>query len=200
MKKFCLLLLIMALSLGLQAQNAAQARKILDKTASVVGRKGGASANFTISGKYGNTLGTIAIKGNKFNARTSQAIVWYDGKTQWTYMKNNQEVSLSNPTEAQQQSMNPYKFINIYKNGFKLGMKNVAGGWQIHLYAENQKRTIKEMYITINKSYYPQTIKMRQSNGWTTIKVSNFKAKNISDSVFRFNSKEYPHAEIIDLR
>lgn len=33
------------------------------------------------------------------------------------------------------------------------------------------------MYITINKNYYPQTIKMRQSNGWTTIKVSNFKAK-----------------------
>ena len=40
------------------------------------------------------------------------------------------------------------------------------------------------MYITINKNYYPQTIKMRQSNGWTTIKVSNFKAKNISDATF----------------
>ena len=101
---------------------------------------------------------------------------------------------------TQQQSMNPYKFINIYKNGFKLGMKNVSGGWQIHLYATNQKRTIKEMYITIGKNYYPQTIKMRQSNGWTTIKVSNFKAKNLSDATFRFNSKDYPHAEIIDLR
>lgn len=87
MKKFGLLLFILTLSLGLNAQNAAQAKKILDKTAAVVGRKSGASANFTISGKYGNTSGTIAIKGNKFNARTSQAIVWYDGKTQWTYMK-----------------------------------------------------------------------------------------------------------------
>ena len=115
-------------------------------------------------------------------------------------MKNSQEVNVSTPTEAQQQSMNPYKFINIYKNGFKLGMKNVSGGWQIHLYATNQKRTIKEMYITIGKNYYPQTIKMRQSNGWTTIKVSNFKAKNLSDATFRFNSKDYPHAEIIDLR
>lgn len=56
------------------------------------------------------------------------------------------------------------------------------------------------MYITINKNYYPQTIKMRQSNGWTTIKVSNFKAKNISDATFRFNSKDFPNAEIIDLR
>ena len=188
------------LCVGVYGQNASQARKILDKTASIIGRKGGAVANFSMSGKYGNSSGTIAIKGNKFNAKMAQAIVWYDGKTQWTYMKKNQEVNISTPNEAQQQSMNPYKFISIYKNGFKLSMKNVSGGWQIHLYAANQKRTIKEMYITIGKNYLPKTIKMSQSNGWTTIKVSNFKAKNLSDATFRFNAKDYPHAEIVDLR
>ena len=200
MKRILFIFISLLLTICIYAQNATQARKILDKTASIISRKGGASANFNISGKYGNSSGTIYIKGNKFNARTTQAIVWYDGNTQWTYMKKNQEVNISTPTEAQQQSMNPYKFINIYKNGFKLGMKNITGGWQIHLYATNQKRTIKEMYITINKNYFPQTIRMRQSNGWTTIKVSNFKAENLSDANFRFNSKEFPHAEIIDLR
>ena len=200
MKRILFIFISLLLTICIYAQNATQARKILDKTASIISRKGGASANFNISGKYGNSSGTIYIKGNKFNARTTQAIVWYDGNTQWTYMKKNQEVNISTPTEAQQQSMNPYKFINIYKNGFKLGMKNITGGWQIHLYATNQKRTIKEMYITKNKNYFPQTIRMRQSNGWTTIKVSNFKAENLSDAIFRFNSKEFPHAEIIDLR
>lgn len=201
MKKLSLVLLILIITtVDINAQNSVQARKILDKTASIIGNKNGASANFSVSGKYGNSSGTIAIKGNKFNARTQQAIVWFDGKTQWTYMKSSQEVNISTPTEAQQQSMNPYKFINIYKNGFKLGMKNVSGGWQIHLYATNQKRTIKEMYITIGRNYLPQTIKMRQSNGWTTIKVSNFKAKKLSDSTFRFNSKDFPNAEVVDLR
>lgn len=200
MKRFSFAILLLLSTILVSAQNATQARKILDKTAAVIGNKGGASANFSISGKYGNTSGTIAIKGNKFNARTPQATVWFDGKTQWTYMKSSQEVNVSNPTEAQQQSMNPYKFINIYKNGFKLDMKNVTGGWQIHLNATNQSRSIKEMYITIGKNYQPKTIKMRQSNGWTTITVSNFKAKNLSDATFRFNAKEYPHAEVIDLR
>lgn len=200
MKRLSFTFLLLLSTVLVSAQNATQARKILDKTAAVIGNKGGASANFNISGKYGNTSGTIAIKGNKFNARTPQAIVWFDGKTQWTYMKSSQEVNVSTPTEAQQQSMNPYKFINIYKNGFKLDMKNVTGGWQIHLNATNQSRSIKEMYITIGKNYQPKTIKMRQSNGWTTITVSNFKAKNLSDATFRFNAKEYPHAEVIDLR
>lgn len=200
MKRFSLLFLALVLAVGGFAQNATEARKILDKTAAAIGNKGGASANFTMSGKYGNASGTIAIKGKKFNARTSEAIVWYDGKTQWTYMKKNQEVNVSTPTEAQQQSMNPYTFINIYKNGFKLGMKTVSGGWQVHLTATNTKRSIKEMYITVDKNYYPKTVKMRQQNGWTTINVSNFKAKSLSDATFRFNSKEYPQAEIIDLR
>lgn len=194
------LVTIFALTVNIQAQNAAQARKILDKTAAVIGRKGGATANFSISGKSGSTSGTIAVKGNKFSASTPQAKIWYDGKTQWTYMKSSDEVNISTPTEAQQQSMNPYKFINIYKNGFKMSMKNVSGGWQIHLYATNQKRTIKEMYITINKSYRPVTIRMRQSGGWTTIKVSGFKQANLADNTFRFNAKDYPSAEIIDLR
>lgn len=200
LKALATLVTIFALTVNIQAQNAAQARKILDKTAAVIGRKGGATANFSISGKSGSTSGTIAVKGNKFSASTPQAKIWYDGKTQWTYMKSSDEVNISTPTEAQQQSMNPYKFINIYKNGFKMSMKNVSGGWQIHLYAINQKRTIKEMYITINKSYRPVTIKMRQSGGWTTIKVSGFKQANLADTTFRFNAKDYPSAEIIDLR
>lgn len=200
MKRLSIIFMLLVLTVSISAQNATQARKILDKTASIIGRKGGAVANFSISGKYGNSSGTIAIKGNKFNAKTPQAIVWYDGKTQWTYMKKNQEVNVSTPTEAQQQSMNPYKFISIYKNGFKLGMKNVSEGWQIHLYATNQKRTIKEMYIVVGKNYLPNTIRMRQSNGWTTIKVTNFKAKNLADTMFRFDAKDFPNAEVIDLR
>ena len=74
--------------------NAAKARAILDKTAKVVGRAGGASASFTMSSASTGTIsGTIAVKGRKFNARTQQAIVWFDGKTQWTYMRKNNEVN-----------------------------------------------------------------------------------------------------------
>lgn len=198
MKRIIFIALSVLISIHMGAQTA---KSVLDKAAAVVSNKSGVKASFSVkSGQYGSTSGTIAVKGKKFTATTPYATTWFDGKTQWTYMKNNQEVNISTPTEAQQQSMNPYKFINIYKNGFKLGMNNVSGGWQVHLTATNSKRTIKEMYITIDKNYRPKTIKMRQSKGWTTINVTNFKAKNLSDATFRFNAKEYPHAEVIDLR
>ena len=200
MKKNILIPVLLLLTLTAGAQNTTQARAILDKTAAVVGHKGGATAKFQMTGKYGDASGTISIKGNKFCANTAQATVWYDGKTQWTLNKKNDEVNISTPTEAQQQAMNPYKFINIYKTGFDMTSKTISGGWQIHLTAQNQKRTIKELYITVNKSYQPTQVKMRNDKGWTTINLSAFQKKNLGDSQFRFNSKDHPTAEVIDLR
>ena len=195
-KRLLLFAMSLMLSLGIQAQTAQQ---ILDKTAATMNGRVGVRANFVMSGAYGNTSGSIAVKGNKFNAVTPASIVWYDGKTQWTYMKNTQEVNVSNPSEGQQ-SLNPCKFIYLYKNGYTLSSKTVSGGWQVHLVAKNTSQSIKEMYVTVSKSYQLKQVKMRQSNGWTTFNVSNFRNASIPDSQFRFNSKDYPKAEVIDLR
>lgn len=184
------------------AQTGNQAKQILDKTAAVLSRKGGASANFQLSNaKMGQVSGTIAIKGNKFHAATPQAIVWFNGKTQWTYLKKTEEVNVTNPTQAQQMMMNPYTFINIYKTGYVMTASTASNSYEVHLKAQNNKRTIQEMYITVDKkTYVPLTVKMRQQKAWTTISISNFKGVNQPASLFVFNSKEFPGAEVVDLR
>ena len=182
--------------------NPAQARAILDKTSKVIGHKSGVSAAFTLNNPTtGNVSGTIAVKGGKFNARTPQAIVWVNGKTQWTYMKKNNEVNISIPTQAQQQMMNPYTFINVYKTGYKMSSTKAGGSYEVHLVAQNQKRSIQEMYVTVNsKTYVPSRVKMKHNGRWYTVTISNFSAKKLPDSLFAFNSKDYPSAEVIDLR
>ena len=182
--------------------NPVQARAILDKTSKVIGHKSGVSAAFTLNNPTtGNVSGTIAVKGGKFNARTPQAIVWFNGKTQWTYMKKNNEVNISTPTQAQQQMMNPYTFINVYKTGYKMSSTKAGGSYEVHLVAQNQKRSIQEMYVTVNsKTYVPSRVKMKHNGRWYTVTISNFSAKKLPDSLFAFNSKDYPSAEVIDLR
>jgi outer membrane lipoprotein-sorting protein len=182
--------------------NTAQARAILDKTSKVIGHKSGVSASFTLNNPTtGNVSGTIAVKGGKFNARTPQAIVWFNGKTQWTYMKKNNEVNISTPTQAQQQMMNPYTFINVYKTGYKMSSAKAGASYEVHLVAQNQKRSIQEMYVTVNsKTYVPSRVKMKHNGRWYTVTISNFSAKKQPDSLFTFNSKDYPSAEVIDLR
>jgi len=176
------------------------AKQVLDKTAAIVAAKSGAKASFTIKGEQFNTSGTIAVKGKKFQATTPQATIWFDGKTQWTYLKKNDEVNVANPTEAELAAINPYNFIYMYQKGYKYTMEKKNGSFIVHLTANN-KRSIQEMYITINsKSHIPSQIRMRQQKGWTTIDISGFKQSKLSDGMFRFNSKDFPNAEVIDLR
>lgn len=181
---------------------AQTAKQILDKAAAAVSNPGGITASFNITGKaFGSSSGTISVKGRRFHAATPQAIIWFNGKTQWTYVKSNQEVNVSNPTEAQLQAMNPYNFINMYKQGFKYTAKTKGSSHEVHLTATDKKRNIQEMYITVNKAtFVPTQVKMRQGTKWNVINISNFKKANLSDATFQFRAKDYPQAEVIDLR
>ena len=202
MKKLSIFLLLMMACLTSGAQNSSLARKVLDKTAAVVGNKDGASANFSMtSKKYGSVSGTIAIKGNMFHAATSDAIVWYNGKTQWSYLKKTNEVNVNTPTEAQQMRMNPYKFITMYKKGYNMGITDKGSNYWIHLTAQNKSGAVQEFYICVNKKTYKlNQIRMRQGSEWTDISISNFKTKKLSNAQFTFNVKDFPNAEVIDLR
>ena len=80
-------------------------------------------------------------------------------------------------------------------------MTNSGGNYLVHLTAQNKKRSLQEIYILINKtSYVPQQVKMKQKETWTTINITNFQAKNQADNVFVFQPKDFPKAEVIDLR
>ncbi len=192
------LLIFQCLFATTQAQTA---KSILDKAATTITAPQGMMANFKIKTTNGSTSGTIAIKGKKFHAQTPQATIWFDGKTQWTYMKSNDEINVSNPTETQLQAINPYNFIYLYKHNYTYTLNKVEKNYIIHLKTNNSKRKIKELFITIDKqNYQPKQVKMLQNKKWTTFDISGIKKQKIDDNYFRFNSKDFPQAEIIDLR
>lgn len=176
------------------------ATSVLDKAAAIVSNPEGIGANFTMTGGMGDVSGTIAIKGRKFHATTPNATMWFNGKTMWTYMKNNDEVNVTTPNEVQLQKINPYNFINLYKNGYNITMNKSGKDYVVHLTAQNATK-IQELFITIDKkSYHPTQVKMLQGKKWTTFDIKNLKAQKFSDATFTFNSKDFPTAEVIDLR
>ena len=128
-KVFVLMLLMTVASYGQTA------KQVLDKAASAVSNKSGVTASFTLKGGQMNDKGTISIKGKKFHATTPDAIIWFDGKTQWTYVKKNDEVNVSTPNESQLQALNPYNFIYMYKKGYTYMMTKKSNGYEVHLTA-----------------------------------------------------------------
>ena len=177
------------------------AKQVLDKAAAAVSNKTGITASFTLKGGQMNTKGNISIKGQKFQITTSDVLIWFDGKTQWSYVKKNDEVNVSNPNGSQLQALNPYYFIYMYKKGYNSTLTKKGTNYEVHLTATDKKKSVQEMYITIHpKTYIPSEIRIKHPKGWNTIEVNNVKNANLSDGIFHFNSKDFPTAEVIDLR
>ena len=196
-----LLLAIVAI-LTMSTTQAQTAQQVLDKCAALVSAPDGATANFAMtSAQYGNASGTISIKGQKFYMHSNATTMWFDGTTLWTYVAQNEEVNISTPTAQQLQSLNPYHFINLYKQGYTTTMTSSATSYTVHLTATDPQKKISEAFVTVSKENYAQKeIKLLQGTKWTTFTVSGLKAERQDDAKFRFKSSDYPDAELIDLR
>ena len=198
MKKICFLILAALISTVSMAQTA---KSVLDKAAANITVKDGIKANFKMVGGIGNATGTILIKGKKFHATTPMATMWFNGKTLWTYMSKNEEVNVTNPSESQLQVLNPYNFVNMYKQGYDYTMTQSGSAYTVHLTATDQSRRVKEMFISVDKkNYHPTEVKILQKQKWTTFVISNLVTTKLPDAEFSFNSKDFPSAEVIDLR
>jgi outer membrane lipoprotein-sorting protein len=198
-KLFFTMMAFVAMTTAALAQTAQQ---VLDKCAQTVSVATGVSASFTMnSAQYGNASGTIAIKGQKFHMVSDAATMWFDGQTLWTYMAENEEVNISTPTSQQLQTLNPYNFVNLYKQGYKSTMTTSGSAFNVHLTSTDASHKISEAFLTIDKtSYAPKEIKLLQGTKWTTFTISSLKKNPIADAEFRFDSSAYPNAELIDLR
>ena len=204
MKRTYLLVLILFLSVSLSAQKDKQAREILDKTANALQQAGGIRATF---GGTGN--GTLLLKGNQFYLNSGGIQSWFDGKTQWSYVTKNDEVNVSNPTQEELQQINPYTFLYMYQKGFsyKLGTVKTYGGkavWEVILTAKDKKQDLERITLYVTKNTYePLYILLQQRDQQTRneITVTGYQTRlNYADSIFSFDKKQYPNAEIIDLR
>ncbi len=202
MKRIAFLFSLALTLMGSVTSFAQSPKEVLDRCAAAVSAKDGITASFRMeSAQYGNTSGTISLKGRMFQASTPVASMWFDGSTQWTYLQKNNEVSVITPNESQVQSLNPYHFINMYKSGYKATMSTSSSSYRVHLNATDAKKKIQEIFITISKgNYYPTEIQLLQGKRWTTFYITDMKVVKLGDDAFRFNSKDFPSAEVIDLR
>ena len=199
MKKLFFALLTLLLPYCLSAQTD-KAKAVLDKVISTFTEEGGIQIDFE-----GTEKGTIVMKGEKFYFHSGQIQSWYDGKTQWSYVADTEEVNISHPTPEELQGINPYFILVNYQENFESsykGMKTHEGKQVQEIVLAPKGNAHEQITLWISKTSHPIYIKV-ENNGKpvSEIHVKNVrKQKEINDHVFRFNKSLYPNAEIIDLR
>ena len=201
MKKLLILWMLTILPYCLVAQTDKKAAEVLDKVLADLSESSGIRVDF-----IGTENGFLLIKGKKFYLNNGSIQSWYDGKTQWSYVADTEEVNISHPTNEELHSINPYLILLRYKMDFDYIYKgaltrNGVKGHEIVLTPKHSGNR-EVIRVFISQKHQPLAMKMEQDGRTISeINVINYKDnQKLQDGMFSFNKSLYPNAEIIDLR
>lgn len=210
--KFYIGSLIVAMMISVPAfSQAKSAAKVMNNMVNIL-KNNAVQTNFGLvvkpagSSTTNITGGTFLMKGEQFTFSTKEIQVYFDGKTQWTYMPDINEVSITNPTEKELAETNPLALLQAYNNKSTVRhIKNnmVKDAYTIELTPKDKASEIIKIQVVVDKkTYYPKSIQLIDKRGMiSTLALKKFQIGVKTDSkTFTFNSSIYNDIEINDLR
>jgi outer membrane lipoprotein-sorting protein len=200
MKKLLLLFTCFFALLTSNAQDNRIAEKILDKVSVFLSNPEGVRIDFT-----GSENGYLIMKGEKFYLNIQSIQSWYDGKTQWSYLTDNEEVNISSPTKEEIQAISPYHLLKRYKSDYTyiyIGQSKRKGKLVHEINLTSKSDIINDIKLIISDDNKPVAILFyRNYKLMSEVNITSLQTDSkINDKQFRFDKTKYPQVEIIDLR
>jgi len=198
-----------------QAQTDAKAKAILDKLSAKTKAYTSIKAdfNYTLNNKSEDInetqAGSIAIKGEKYVLKIAGQEIRSDGNSIWTYLKDAEEVQITEVDEDNEDNITPTKIFTMYEKGYRheyVKDETVNGVLTsiVNIYPldldDKSYHTVK-LYINKAKTEITKIKILGKEGDIYTYKIKSFQPNvTISDGEFTFKASDYPGVEIIDLR
>ncbi len=216
MRRIFLIIPLFLFAVAVFAQQDQKAREILDKvTASTKSYKSiEATFSFEMENKSQSIKesnnGSIVLKGNKYKVLLNELglEVYSDGKTVWTYMKEANEVNVSDLNSGSDEMMDPSKVFTMYQKGFNFKyvgeeLKNGKSVYVIELLPTDSKGSYSQITAHVDKAKmlicYAR-MKGKDGNMYT-VAVNQFKTDKVyDDKYFAFEAAKHPGVDVIDMR
>lgn len=205
-KKITLLLAAIAAILLPYSANAAKssAAQVVSAISEAITKAPAIEAKFTLrqAGQQ-PMMGTAYLQGRKFTLTLPQMRTWFDGKTQWTYSKDADEVNITEPTSDELIETNPLTIITSSAKGCKARRLDAAKGTDRIELTPTAKGTFRKAVVTsdVSTNFLREIVVTMNDGTQATISFTSMKkAIKKPDSYFRFSKKLIPSAKVVDLR
>jgi outer membrane lipoprotein-sorting protein len=182
---------------GVTAKNKSYSSMYIEFTYRMVNKKDGIDES---------QKGKITLSGEKYHLEIQNQQIFCDGKTVWTWLKDAEEVQISEPN-TDDDALNPANLFSIWEKGFRykfireeeqsgkivqiIDLTPIKGKsyHRVRLIIDKAGKSLTQASIyEKNNTVYFYTVNTFQPN----IKVT--------EASFTFNTKAYPNVEIIDMR
>lgn len=152
--------------------------------------------------------GNIVVKGSKFYLQLPEQHVITDSKTQWTYMKDGNEVNISEYAPDKDE-ITPDKIYGIYENNYDYAYIEEVNeeGRAYHIIDLKPKDKDSHSFFKIrlkvvksSNSLKSWEIFEKNANRYT-YSVNKFEEVKVPDNYFKYYKSKYPtNPEVVDLR
>ena len=146
--------------------------------------------------------GTAYMQGEAYRMEIEGQQIISDGKTLWTYLIDDEEVMVSNPTDDDN-IITPIKMLTTYDKDYtiKYGKSNEKGIKVVEM--SNPKGEFSKVTLKINEAkleIVSATISNRSGDAFTIkIKKTVFD-QDLDAKFFTFDEKAHPKVDVIDMR
>ena len=215
MKNFIMLIICMFAAFAMSAQGTTAQMEILDQVAAKTEKYVGLKIDFTMyvenlhNAKRDSYKGNAVYKQGLYKMNIMGQVVYSDGKTNWTYLKDAEEINITNNSENEAFMTNPQAILKDYKSKFKVNYisdkfeKNRALLEFDFFPKQIENKKYSKITIRIDKTK-KQIFSVRYvgKDGVNYLVEIDKMLENptIADSEVKFNKASYPGAEIIDMR
>lgn len=146
-------------------------------------------------------------KANRYRIIMSDQELISDGKSQWTYLKEDKEVQL-NEVDKSGHAMNPAKIFSIYQSGYKYiyngDIKQNGRSYHvIDLSPVDSKQPYFKVRLTIDKAtkLISKAMIFDKNGNRYTYELKGFTPNpKVAADFFTFNPRKHPGVEVVDLR
>lgn len=180
------------------------AQETIEKTATTLKKMPSVEFVFTVWQDGNSSTGRLQMGGRNFYLTTPEIKIWFDGSSLWSYLKSAGEVNLSHPNRDELAQINPLSILSAIGNNYTMRRLTAQEGMdKIELVPNKPTADFAKAVVTINSaSSLPRELSIYDAQGSvTTIKITSTKqGQALPASTFRFNPKQFPGVEVIDLR
>ena len=147
--------------------------------------------------------GLLCVDNERYALLMDNMMVWCNGAVQWSYMREIDEIYITEASSDEAQNLSPLYVVESYRDGYEASLADTEDGWFVKLHTADEDADVQCVELLVSKSdkrleamfiYMP-------GQGKIEVLLDGYTPRcGVSADAFECPLDEFPGVEVVDMR
>ena len=147
--------------------------------------------------------GLLCVDNDRYVLLMESMMVWCNGAVQWSYMREIDEIYITEASSDEAQNLSPLYVVESYRDGYEASLADTEDGWFVELHAADEDTDVQCVELLVSKSDKRLEAMFIYMPGQGKIEVlldGYIPRCGVSADAFECPLDEFPGVEVVDMR